>query len=205
MSGTFTSSSFSLVSANGGTDVILGSGSPNLVSTLTTSQQLELVYVAYFNRSADGPGFAFWNGQNVTAQNGGQSSEVALSNIANSFAPQSETETLYPSLDPYVGAPNPPPLNTPAGQAALNTFISAVYQNMFNRPADSAGANYWIGQITNGFVGLGAAALAIAGGATNADAIALQNKVAVALDFTTQYDAGGAKFVDPLVTAARAC
>ena len=40
-------------------------------------------------------------------------------------------------------------------------------------------------------MGLGAAALAIANGATGSDAIELQNKIAVALDFTTRTSAAG--------------
>ena len=43
---------------------------------------------------------------------------------------------------------------------------------------------YWAGQIESGAVGLGAAVLAIANGAQGSDAIILQNKIAVALDFT---------------------
>jgi len=50
-----------------------------------------LIYIGYFNRSADAGGFSFWEGQDATAQAGGQSAGVAVTNIANSFAPQPET------------------------------------------------------------------------------------------------------------------
>jgi uncharacterized protein DUF4214 len=127
------------------------------------------VACAYFNRAADGAGFAFWEAQTVAAEIAGQSTTVALNNVANSFAPQPETEALYPSLDPYLG-PNPPPLNTAAGHAALITFVDSVYINLFNRPTDTPGENYWVDQLANGLVGLGAAALVIANGATGTDA-----------------------------------
>jgi uncharacterized repeat protein (TIGR03803 family) len=177
----------------------------SILGDLSVNQQLELIYIAYFNRSADGGGFTFWSGQNTTAQAGGQTAAVALTNIANSFAPQLETVALYSFLAPLVtgGSIN---LNTPTAQAGLTAFIGSVYQNLFNRAADTAGQNYWVGQITSSAVGLGAAALAIANGATGADAIELLNKVTVALDFTTRTAAGGLGTTGPLpvsfITAA---
>ena len=69
-----------------------------LLNSLNLDQQLELIYIAYYNRAADGGGFAFRGGQNATAQAGGQGAAQALTNIANSFAPQAETDALYPIL-----------------------------------------------------------------------------------------------------------
>jgi plastocyanin len=182
-------------SANGGTASV--TTTETLLGGLSTSQQLELIYIAYFNRAADGAGFSFWNGQNVSAQNGGQSAARALTNIANSFAPQPETVAIYSFLGPLVsgGTVN---LNTPAAQAGLTAFVRAVYQNLFNRVADPTGQSYWVGQITTGAVGLGAAALAIANGATGFDATEVQNKIAVALDFTTRTGAAGLGATGPL-------
>jgi hypothetical protein len=157
-----------------------------LISNLSVNQQLELIYVAYFNRSADSGGATFWGGQNTQAQTAGQSAAIALTNIANSFTPQAETIALYP----FLGTPNLN-LNTPAAQTGLSTFIDSVYNNMFGRAADAPGKAFWVGQVTSGAVGLGAAALAIANGATGADAIEVQNKIAVALDFTTRTGTAG--------------
>ena len=47
-----------------------------LIGDLTINQQLELIYIGYFNRAGDGPGFNFWEGQNVQAQGGGQSARA---------------------------------------------------------------------------------------------------------------------------------
>jgi hypothetical protein len=157
-----------------------------LISSLSVNQQLELVYIGYFDRAADGHGFSFWVEQDLQAQNGGQSASTALTNIANSFAPQAETEALYPFL---VNAGTN--LTTPTAQAGLSTFISDVYENLFDHAAGASGTAYWLGQITSGAVGLGAAILAIANGATGTDATELQNKVTVALDFTTRTNAAG--------------
>ncbi len=169
-----------------------------VLGTLSINQQLELIYIAYFNRSADGGGLGFWFGQNQQAQNAGQA--AALTNIANSFAPQPETVAIYGFLEPLVSG-SPIDLTTPASQAGLTTFIGAVYQNLFDRAADSAGQSYWLGQITSGAVGLGAAALAIANGATGSDATEVLNKVAVALDFTTRTNTAGLGTTAPLATS----
>ncbi len=170
--------------------------SGGLLGNLSLNQQLELIYIAYYNRAADEGGFSFWSEQNATAQANGQSASLALTNIANAFAPQPETDALYPIL----GAANLD-LQTAAAQASLATFIGNVYGNLFDRTADTAGETYWVGQITSGAVGLGAAALAIANGATGADAIEVQNKIAVALDFTTRTSASGLGVTPPYASS----
>ena len=97
---------------------------------------------------------------------------------------QTETFAIYP----FLATPNLN-LNSPAAQTGLNAFISSVYTNLFGHGADVPGQNYWVAQITGGTVGLGAAALAIANGATSGDAIALLNRITVARDFTTRTSA----------------
>jgi hypothetical protein len=167
-----------------------------LLDALTINQQLELIYIAYFNRAADGGGNTFWGGQNTQAQANGQSAAVALTNIANSFTPQPETEALYP----FLGTPNP-------SSAQIGVLIDSMYGNMFGHVADAVGKAYWSGQIISGAVGLGAAALAIANGATGADMVKLLNKITVATDFTTRTSAAGLGESAPLsnsyLTAAR--
>ena len=115
-----------------------------------------------------------------------------MSNIANSFAPQAETD----ALDPILATPHLD-LQSAAAQTALASFINNVYENLFNRASDTGGENYRVGQITSGAVGLGAAALAIANGATGSDAIAVLNKITVALDFTMRTDLAGLGAVPP--------
>ncbi len=60
---------------------------------------------------------------------------------------------------------------------------------------------YWVSQITEGAVELGAAALAIANGATGTDANELLNKIAVALDFTIRTASAGLGVTPPLPAA----
>jgi hypothetical protein len=191
VAGNFATADFRVTNGAGGAAISLPAA--GLLGSLNVSQQLELVYVAYFNRAADGGGFDFWGGQNLQARNAGQETAVALTNIANSFTPQPETIALYP----FLGTPNLD-LTSPAGQAGLTTFINSLYGNLFGHAPDTAGLNYWVGQLTSGTVGPGAAALAIANGATGTDAIELQNKITVALDFTTRTNMAGLGQTAPL-------
>lgn len=172
--------------ATSGANLVVAPASSGLIDGLNVNQQLELIYIAYFNRSADGGGSSFWVGQNAQAQANGQGAAQSLTNIANSFTPQTETIALYP----FLATPNLD-LNTQPAQVGLNAFIDSVYGNMFGRAADAAGKAFWVGQVTSGAVGLGAAALAIANGATGTDANELKNKITVALDFTTRTNAAG--------------
>ncbi len=198
LAGTFSTGEFTV--ANGSSGATVTVNTLGLLAELSVPQQLELTYIAYFNRAADSAGLNYWEMQNAQARQGGQTAIAALTNVANAFAPQPETEALYPSLDPYL-APNPPPLNTPDGQSALTTFIDAVYSNLFNRTADPAGVTYWVGQLSGGAVAIGAAALAIANGAIGPDAIEAMNKVTVALDFTTRTGAAGLGQSEPLTAS----
>ena len=175
-----------------------GVTSSGLLSSLSLDQQTELIYVGYFNRSADGGGFGFWEGQNTSAQAAGQSAAVALTNIANSFTPQPETIAAYP----FLGSSNVN-LSDPAVQAQVGTLISNVYQNLFGHAPDSGGATYWLGQLTSGAIPLGKAVLAIANGATGPDAIILENKIAVALDFTTRTTAANLTVNSALLAEAK--
>ncbi len=170
--------------------------SNGLIADLGIGQQLELIYIAYFNRAADGPGSTYWAGQNLSAQNGGENASTALTGIADAFTPQPETITLYPFLG--QSGIN---LSSPAGQAGLTAFISSLYKNMFGHAPDAPGAAYWLGQLSGDAVAMGAAALAIANGATGSDAIEVQNKIAVASNFTSRTAAVGLGASSPLASS----
>jgi hypothetical protein len=166
-----------------------------IISTLTASQQIELVYVGYFNRSGDSAGFFYWGNEYSTDLSHGQTATQALNQIANEFKPQAETLALYP----FLATSNPPTNPSEPGWASwvanVNTLVQNVYTNLFDRAADSAGLTYWTNQIATGAVPLGEAILAIANGATDSasgnDATLLTNKVTAALDFTSQTGAAG--------------
>lgn len=169
---------------------------PGLLGTLDQAQQIEMIYIAYFDRAADGAGNTFWSDQDLQAQNSGQPAVTALNNVANAFASQPETVALYP----FLGA-TPQDLTTAAVQTELGAFVNQIYENLFDHTADAAGLTYWTNQISGGAIGLGDAALDIANGATGADSTYVQNKVAVALDFTGQTVVAGLGQSEPLPTS----
>ena len=154
-----------------------------ILDNYNIEQQLELVYVGYYNRGADTYGLKFWQDEyalGLTVKH--QSASTVLDNIANAFAPQPETAALYPLLGNTLA---------PLTPEAVSSFLTSVYANLFNRQPDTAGFNYWSNQILTGKVGLGEAVLVIANGATGNDLILLQNKVTAALNFTHETaDAG---------------
>ena len=49
-----------------------------LIGTLTPSQQIQLIYVGYFNRSGDTSGFLYWSNEYTTDLAHGASASAAL-------------------------------------------------------------------------------------------------------------------------------
>ena len=123
-----------------------------------TATDIQKLYIAYFTRPADPAGLAYWQAQNLT-----------INQIADLFSAQKEYATAY------------------AGKSTEDT-INTLYINMFGHKADVAGLNYWTGQVLSGKVSLGQVALTILAGATGADKVAIDSKVAAAASFTTAID-----------------
>ncbi|ADR34437.1 hypothetical protein Sulku_1776 [Sulfuricurvum kujiense DSM 16994] len=113
------------------------------------------LYVATFNRAPDSAGLDYWV----------YSSGLTLEQIAQSFFDQSETQSAYPA-----GTSN-------------STFVNTIYNNLFNRDAEPAGLQYWVGELDAGRVSRDTAILAFIGGALGDDATILTNKQTVGLSF----------------------
>lgn len=125
-----------------------------------TAADIQKLYIAYFNRPADPAGLAYW-----------MASSMTITQIANSFAEQAEYKAAF------------------AGQTT-ESIVSTLYANLFgsSRVPDAAGLLYWVGQINQGKVSLGAAAISILNGAQGDDKIAVDSKVTAATSFTTALD-----------------
>lgn len=127
----------------------------------TTNNTITQLFVGYFNRAPDPVGETYWADQ---LQRG-----VTPVAIAQSFSTSNEATGLYPFLaNPGTASP-----------AAIESFVSAVYGNMFGRSADAAGAAYWVTALQTGASTVGAAIVNIASGAQGSDAATLANKVTV--------------------------
>jgi len=125
---------------------------------MAIKDQIAGLYVGYFNRGADPEGLNYW----VTQANNGMSMEA----IANFFASSTEATSLYP----YLAAPS---LN-----AGITEFLTAVYQNLFERAPDAEGLAFWTAQLVGGMPA-GEAILEIMGGAQGQDKVVLDNKTVV--------------------------
>jgi S-layer protein len=119
---------------------------------------IQRLYIAYFNRPADPTGLAYWTDQ--ANRNGG-----STATIANAFSASTEYTVKY------------------AGQSTT-TLINTIYLNLFGRAAEPAGIQYWGSRLDGGTFNIGNIVTAILGGAQNADAVAVSNKAQAATLFT---------------------
>jgi Ca2+-binding RTX toxin-like protein len=133
-------------------------------AALPAPQFVELteMYIAYFNRAPDAVGLDYWASR--------LSEGMTLPQIAASFFVQPETIAQY-----AAGLPT-------------QTFVTDVYQNVLGRAPDTAGLNYWVGQLQNGAVSYPTFILAIIFGAqastgSASDAQYLANKELVGAHF----------------------
>lgn len=101
------------------------------------------LYTAYFNRAADKDGVDYWANEMDTKA-------WTLDDVANSFAQQTEYTALY------------------AGKTNAE-IVALVYTNVLNRAADTDGATYWEGQLTNGAVTVSQLIQAVVNAATEKD------------------------------------
>lgn len=130
----------------------------------TDSNTIVGLYVMYYGRSPDPSGLAFWEQQDLSANE-----------IAAQFGTSAEAKQLYP----FLAAPT---------IASPTEFITQVYQNAFGRLPDEEGLAYWTEflQTNNSPTDIATFILTVAQGATGSDVVALQNRADVALDFTTK-------------------
>jgi len=167
------------------------------IESLSADDQIESFYVGYFDRAADSQGYLYWQQQYLHDLSSGLTESQALLSIANLFAPQSETQTNYPQMSQILAFQDHPTYG-PSGPpttivSAVDGFITAVYENLFNRAPDAGGELYWAGQIlgwnftTNSpqaISPIGDIIIQIENGAQTTDITTLDNKIDVADYFT---------------------
>jgi hypothetical protein len=148
----------------------------------------EAIYIGYFGRAGDPSGDSYW----LNELNSGKISETSM---AASFSVQPEATGQYA----FLASPSNATL------AQIDTFIEAVYQDLFNRTADSGGLAYWqsnlsasLGnpQVVGGFI------LNVINGALGVDQTTIANKVTVADYFTNVLISDGLSFTSSANTIA---
>lgn len=137
----------------------------------TYHNDLQKLYVAYFNRPADAGGLAHYEGVLETAAANGGASAVAsmMDLISADFAKSTEYQTTY-------------------NQATNAGVITAVYQNLFGRPVDEQGLAFYVKALTDKKMTIDTMVTFIANGATGTDKTIIESKVAVATAFTNAMD-----------------
>jgi hypothetical protein len=133
----------------------------------TFYNDIQKLYVAYFNRPADPAGLAFWESA-VEAAKG------STADVSAAFAGSAEYKAAYANM-------------------TNAQIVDTVYVNLFGRHAEDAGKAYWANLLDKGTVTIDAAVTAIAAGAQGTDLTAYNNKVAAAAAFTAAVDTDAEK------------
>jgi hypothetical protein len=128
----------------------------------TYHNDIQKLYVAYFNRPADVGGLNYWETV-VEAANGSTAA------VSAAFAASPEYKAAY---------------------AGLNTagIVNEIYNNLFGRDAETTGLDYWVGVINAGSFTIDQAVAIISEAAQGTDKVAFTSKVSAANTFTTSLD-----------------
>ncbi len=139
---------------------------------------VQALYLAYFGRAADFSGLANFQSQ-MTALGAPQdfsalevayNSNAGIHSLIDSFSTSGESTKLY--------------------GGDTRAFVTSVFQNLFNRAPAATGLDWWVAEIDNGASRSNAALSIMSGALVNAtaqgqiDAAVVNNKLAIASNFT---------------------
>jgi hypothetical protein len=134
----------------------------------TYNNDIQKLYVAYFNRPADPNGLAFWE----TAV---EAAKGSTAGVAAEFAKQAEYTAAF------------------SGKTNAQ-IVDQVYVNLFGRSsAGDTGAQFWIDGLNNKVITIADVVTSVAAGAQGSDKIAFANKVTAAASFTGALDTDAEK------------
>jgi hypothetical protein len=85
------------------------------------ADQIAAIYVAYFGRSPDPEGHAYWAKSYAAREEQGWEASQILKEMSEQFRHSAEAKALYPALDPANAGS--------ADAAAIGAFIDTVYQS----------------------------------------------------------------------------
>ncbi|QBQ36665.1 DUF4214 domain-containing protein [Pseudoduganella plicata] len=141
--------------------------SQELYMATTYYNDLQKLYVAYFNRPADPGGLVFWEG--VVEKANGNTAAVSAE-----FAKSPEYK------DAFAGQTN-------------EQIVDTIYKNIFGHTADATGRAFYANALTEKRITVDLVVKDIAGGAQGTDLTAYNNKVKAAEAFTTALDTDAEK------------
>lgn len=127
--------------------------------------QVQKIYIAFYQRPADPAGLAYWADRIEAA---GGNTDAVVSAFANS----PEATTLYGTIN----------------STTIGGVVDQIFQALFNRAPDAAGKKFYVDGFNAGTFTPGKIALDVLNGAMGNDSVTLANKLLVANDFTQQVD-----------------
>ncbi|MDM7322434.1 MAG: hypothetical protein P3W87_003940 [Gammaproteobacteria bacterium] len=123
--------------------------------------QVQKVYIAYYQRPADPEGLRYW-AQRMDVSGGD------LKEVIDAFATSEEAQRLYGTID----------------KDTIGGVVDKIYKALFDREPDAEGRQFYIEGFSKGSFTAGSIVLDILNGARDNDAIAIQNKLEAAQLFT---------------------
>jgi hypothetical protein len=144
---------------------------------LEYSEQVEIMYVAYYGRPGDPAGVDFWASR-VEAAGG------SLAAVIDQFGNSPEYLERYGELDPA-------------------TRVNNIFQQLLGRDADPAGRNYYVGQLQSGALSLASIALDIYNGVQGTDVGLVANKTGIAHMYTDAIADLGAEYGSEQIQQAK--
>nr|MBF0684808.1 DUF4214 domain-containing protein [Pseudomonas sp.] len=141
------------------------------MAVLDHFEAVQKIYIAFYQRPADPAGLTYWAKQ-VEAANGNTQAVMDL------FANSDEATELY----------------GPINADTIGDVIDKIYQALFGREPDAEGKQYYVEEFTKGTFTAGNIALTVLNSAQGTDVDAINNKLAVADEYTSQVD--GREFSD---------
>ncbi len=156
---------------------ILGSASCQVSATdLTTSEQIQRLYIGYLGRAADGAGLEYWTNE---VDNGAITVDQIRINIVNE-------QPEY--LENY-------------GQLSNTELAIKVYQNLLNREPDQAGLDYWVNELETGSIAPEDLIIAYINGISSAeDEQVMANKLTAAECYTSHPGIYSADNIEKIIT-----
>lgn len=122
------------------------------------TNDLQTLYVAYFNRPADPAGLAFWEAALASGR-------ANLNTVRAAFAQDKEYKAAFANKTP-------------------TQIVTQVYLNLFGDQPDLQGLQFWVQKMAEGAVTIDTVVAEIAKGAQNEDRVAIQSKTQAAVVFT---------------------
>lgn len=150
----------------------------------TYYNDLQKLYVAYFNRPGDTSGLANYEAQLEAAGTDAKAIAAVMARISTEFSNSTEYKANF------TGKTNA-------------EIVDTVYMNLFGRPADDGGKKFYADNLTAGKLTVAAVVTEVAKGAQGSDAVAYNNKVTAATAFSAALKSTDSYNTQAAATAAK--